>query len=314
MDKKVLFGISCAISVSLVTGVLFFSSANSSLVFGIRAADNITWYHYPQVDPTEEMHGSKEFWASSEDGCQTHTLTNPGKDSYVERDFSTYDSFEALSMTDDRYILPIFDSGNEVTLEQWDAAFDVENILTNGNFKVEIESINIMNSSVLMKSSLANEIESGKMNNLQSIQSEYSSWSGEYYITDFGFDPFSGRSTYRSGNTDSWNGWSDLHYDSIYDFFADFGMFYPYELSDFDYSNGIYISNNQFHALKVEESSYNPIDNAVYKDCYIVFDGKNPQYILFELALQQSGMSYSSIVEMKFSNYGTTSVTLPDID
>lgn len=75
-------------------------SLKSSFVF---ATDGAVWHHYPAVAPTETTHGSKEFWASSVDGCTTHTFTDPGVEC-EEHDFSKYDSFASLSRDDDRYV------------------------------------------------------------------------------------------------------------------------------------------------------------------------------------------------------------------
>ena len=69
----------------------------------ISAMDDVVWHHYAAVEPTKDKHGSKEFWASSADGCTTHTFTNPGV-TCEEHDFSTYDSFASLSRDDDRYV------------------------------------------------------------------------------------------------------------------------------------------------------------------------------------------------------------------
>lgn len=76
---------------------------NSSSVF---ATNGEVWYHYAAVAPTDTTHGSKEFWASSSDGCATHQFTNPGV-TCIDRDFSTYDSFATLTWDDDRYVLSL---------------------------------------------------------------------------------------------------------------------------------------------------------------------------------------------------------------
>ena len=76
-------------------------SLKSSFVFA--ATDGAVWHHYAAVAPTDTTHGSKEFWASSADGCATHTFTDPGV-ACEEHDFSTYDSFATLTWDDDRYV------------------------------------------------------------------------------------------------------------------------------------------------------------------------------------------------------------------
>lgn len=74
----------------------------------VFATNDVVWHHYAAVAPTETTHGSKEFWASSTDGCETHTFTDP-KVTCVEHNFSTYESFATLTCDDDRYV----PSGNE---------------------------------------------------------------------------------------------------------------------------------------------------------------------------------------------------------
>lgn len=98
--------LSATVASMIVTGAVLAingalkGSLKSSFVF---ATDGAVWHHYPAVAPTETTHGSKEFWASSVDGCTTHTFTDPGVEC-VEHDFSKYDSFASLSRDDDRYV------------------------------------------------------------------------------------------------------------------------------------------------------------------------------------------------------------------
>ncbi len=104
--KKILFSVAVTSAIALAGVVLFANRGlKSSSVF---AANGATWHHYAAVAPTETTHGSKEFWASSIDGCATHQFTDPGV-ACVEHDFSTYDSFATLTCDDDRYV----PSGNE---------------------------------------------------------------------------------------------------------------------------------------------------------------------------------------------------------
>ncbi|MBE6127056.1 MAG: hypothetical protein E7182_03675 [Erysipelotrichaceae bacterium] len=67
------------------------------------ATNGEVWHHFAAVAPTATTHGSKEFWASSINGCATHQFTDPGV-TCVEHDFSKYDSFASLSRDDDRYV------------------------------------------------------------------------------------------------------------------------------------------------------------------------------------------------------------------
>ncbi len=87
------------------------------------SSDATVWYHYGQIDPTEEMHGCKEFWANGGDNCVTHRFEEPADVTIIERDFSTSDQFTNLSKDDNRYIrsfqedkalgiLPVIDEEN----------------------------------------------------------------------------------------------------------------------------------------------------------------------------------------------------------
>lgn len=107
MNKnKILLSVAMTSMIIFGAVLVFNGGLNSSSVF---ATNDEVWHHYAAVDPTDTTHGSKEFWASSVDGCATHTFTDPGVDKCVEHDFSTYDSFATLTCDDDRYV----PSGNE---------------------------------------------------------------------------------------------------------------------------------------------------------------------------------------------------------
>lgn len=116
--KKILLSITVASSMIAITGAVLVINGGlkNSSVF---ATNDVVWYHYDAVEPTPTRHGSKEFWASSSDNCQTFRLDDPGAGSYVERDFSANPYFDDLSKTDDRYIAPTSSSpiinGNTVT-------------------------------------------------------------------------------------------------------------------------------------------------------------------------------------------------------
>ena len=104
------------ISISLVAiGVSIASAvALNKQSFGyVRASDNVYWNHYARVEPTETVHGSKEFWAN----CSTHnySLTAPEAGSDVREGvaFNTTSYFNALSKNDPRYIPAL----NEETID-----------------------------------------------------------------------------------------------------------------------------------------------------------------------------------------------------
>lgn len=103
MNRKGLVLLASLTTICAIASTVLLAN-NSVINAGVLAVEPDQWYHYAAVEPTETMHGSKEFWASSSDGCVTHTLEDPKQGTYVERDFSTYESFGTLSNDDDRYI------------------------------------------------------------------------------------------------------------------------------------------------------------------------------------------------------------------
>ena len=109
MNKNKILLSAAMTSMIIFGAVLVFNGGlNSSSVF---ATNDEVWHHYAAVAPTETTHGSKEFWASSVDGCATHTFTNPGPGVTCEEHvFSTYDSFAALTCDDDRYVPSVNES------------------------------------------------------------------------------------------------------------------------------------------------------------------------------------------------------------
>lgn len=109
MNKnKVLLSVAVTSMIIFGAVLVFNGGLNSSSVF---ATNDEVWHHYAAVDPTETTHGSKEFWASSVDGCATHTFTDPGPGvTCVDHDFSTYDSFATLTCDDDRYVPSVNES------------------------------------------------------------------------------------------------------------------------------------------------------------------------------------------------------------
>ena len=106
MKKKILLCVAATSMIAITGAVLAINGGLKSL--SVFATNGEVWYHYAAVAPTETTYGSKEFWASSVDGCATHTFVDP-RVTCVEHDFSTYDSFDTLTCDDDRYV----PSGNE---------------------------------------------------------------------------------------------------------------------------------------------------------------------------------------------------------
>ena len=99
--KKALLSVTVTSMIAITGTVLAINGGlKSSSVF---ATNGEVWHHYAAVAPTDTTHGSKEFWASSVDGCATHTFVDPGV-TCVDHDFSTYDSFASLTWDDDRYV------------------------------------------------------------------------------------------------------------------------------------------------------------------------------------------------------------------
>lgn len=105
-EKKVLLSVAVTSMIAITGAVLVINGGlDSSSAF---ATNDEVWYHYAAVAPTETTHGSKEFWASSTNGCATHRFSDPGV-ACVEHDFSKNDYFATLTCDDDRYV----PSGNE---------------------------------------------------------------------------------------------------------------------------------------------------------------------------------------------------------
>lgn len=88
--KKILLSVAATSMIAITGAIMAITGSLKSL--SVFATNGEVWHHYAAVAPTETTHGSKEFWASSTDGCATHTFTDPGV-TCVEHDFSTYDSF-----------------------------------------------------------------------------------------------------------------------------------------------------------------------------------------------------------------------------
>ena len=111
MKKKKLLLIISAIS--MCSAVMTIVTANAFEDKHVFALDNETWHHYAAVAPTENMHGSKEFWAKDSEACSTPYFEDPGV-TCIDHDFSIYDSFETLTFGDERYVPSLFDHRNAV--------------------------------------------------------------------------------------------------------------------------------------------------------------------------------------------------------
>ena len=104
MKKKyVVIAISAA-SIVLSTGLVFAANRGMNIKNLTVASDGNYWNHYAAVEPTQNKHGSKEFWAS----CSTHNfqLTHPGAGADVREGvaFDTTTYFDELAVNDPRYI------------------------------------------------------------------------------------------------------------------------------------------------------------------------------------------------------------------
>ena len=114
--KKILLCVAVTSMIAVTGTVLAINGGlENSSVF---ATNGEVWYHYAEIAPTPTRHGSKEFWASSTDGCATHQFVNPGVAS-IDRNFFDNEYFYSLTKEDDRYIAPTSSSpiinGNTVT-------------------------------------------------------------------------------------------------------------------------------------------------------------------------------------------------------
>lgn len=100
-SRITIIGLSVAM-MSIAVGAAIALSKNQNGF--VRATDNVYWNHYARVEPTETVHGSKEFWAN----CSTHdfSLSAPGGGADVREGvaFNTTPYFNSLSKSDLRYI------------------------------------------------------------------------------------------------------------------------------------------------------------------------------------------------------------------
>lgn len=108
--KRIIIGAFLVSSIATLSAI-FFATNNSNAV---NAYFDEVWYHYLAVAPTENVHGSKEFWASSINNCQTYVFEEPSEGQIVNRDFSTNPYFNELTFDDARYIPSDFEDRNAV--------------------------------------------------------------------------------------------------------------------------------------------------------------------------------------------------------
>ena len=96
---------------SVVSGIAVVTSTMSvASIRSFAAADSEIWYHYAKVNPTEESHGSKEFWAKANENCSLTYFEAPGSEATVlDRDFSKNDCFAQLERDDARYIPSLYE-------------------------------------------------------------------------------------------------------------------------------------------------------------------------------------------------------------
>ena len=104
MNKKKILLCAAVTSMIAVTGAVLVINGNLKGL-SVFATNGEVWYHYAEIAPTSTRHGSKEFWASSSDGCATHQFVNPGVAS-IDRNFLDNEYFYSLTKEDDRYIAP----------------------------------------------------------------------------------------------------------------------------------------------------------------------------------------------------------------
>ena len=90
-------------------------SVNDTSSFSLANESETTlWKHYDAVPATEDVHGSKEFWASCDDPGY-HVFAEPTQGTIEEGgDFSQTSYFEELVYGDDRYIPSLFETRNAV--------------------------------------------------------------------------------------------------------------------------------------------------------------------------------------------------------
>lgn len=101
---------------TITSSVLALSSAFlfTNDFVALKANNEEIWYHYAEVDPEGDKHGSKEFWANASNGCKSYVLEEPSEGKIIDKDFSTNPYFDSLSYLDERYIPSIFEQNNAV--------------------------------------------------------------------------------------------------------------------------------------------------------------------------------------------------------
>lgn len=138
--RKTLFVITITSTLVLGSSIAL-ASYNFSKNIQALGNENLFWKHYAEVLPTDDKHGSKEFWANcSESSLGTHVLERPSSGTIIENgvdekgfDFSETIYFDDLDMFDDRYIFSKSFSGEQINELTWTNQFDNTNFLTGTN-------------------------------------------------------------------------------------------------------------------------------------------------------------------------------------
>ncbi len=112
MKKKKFLFLFPTVSTFLLGAVILVSGGLDNIEALTRSGSEV-WHHYAAIAPTENTHGSKEFWAKGSEGCSTPYFEDPGV-TCTEHDFSTYESFVSLTIDDSRYVPSLFEERNAV--------------------------------------------------------------------------------------------------------------------------------------------------------------------------------------------------------
>ena len=113
MNRKTLFLLTSA-SLALVATATLFGAAKGASFPRAGVTETTLWKHYAAVTESENVHGSKEFWASCDD-LGHHVLVEPTTGTIQEGgDFSKTAYFDDLAYGDDRYVPSAFETRNAV--------------------------------------------------------------------------------------------------------------------------------------------------------------------------------------------------------
>ena len=114
MKRRSLFLVIGASLSLVVTASVFLTAANRFSFLRATGGEATLWKHYAAVAESEDMHGSKEFWASCDD-LGYHVFTEPTQGTIEEGgDFAETPFFDALTYKDDRYVPSLFEMRNAV--------------------------------------------------------------------------------------------------------------------------------------------------------------------------------------------------------